>query len=308
MPESQLTDTVLMVRPVRFQTNPQTADSNAFQGQSDLPPGEQQDEALVEFEGLVAALRADGINVIVVDDTAQPHTPDSVFPNNWISFHADGRVVLYPMEAENRRSERRLDVLDVLNYPASEIVDLSPHESEGHFLEGTGSLVLDRAHRVAYACLSSRTHLDPLGDFAQRMGYEIVAFDAVDRDGLPVYHTNVVMSVGEELAVVCDAAIPRDDQRAAVLGRLEATGHEVLLIDYDQLEAFAGNMLELRTSHGERTVAMSRRAHASLRDAQQERLAQNGRTIVVDIDTIEDSAGGSVRCMLAEIHWPAATG
>jgi hypothetical protein len=297
-----------MVRPVRFQTNPQTADSNAFQGQSDLPPGEQQDEALVEFEGLVAALRADGIKVIVVDDTAQPHTPDSVFPNNWISFHSDGRVVLYPMEAENRRNERRLDVLEVLNYPASEIVDLSPHESEGHFLEGTGSLVLDRAHRVAYACLSSRTHLDPLGDFAQRMDYEIVAFDAVDRDGVPVYHTNVVMSVGEQLAVVCGAAIPRDDQRAAVLGRLEATGHEVLLIDYDQLEAFAGNMLELRNSRGERAVAMSRRAHESLGDAQRERLAQNGRIIVADIDTIEDSAGGSVRCMLAEIHWPAAAG
>lgn len=307
MPESQLTDTVLMVRPVRFQTNPQTADSNAFQGQSDLPPGEQQDEALVEFERLVAELRANRINVVVVDDTAQPHTPDSVFPNNWISFHADGRVVLYPMEAENRRRERRLDVLEVLHYPASEIVDLSPHESSGHFLEGTGSLVLDRTHRVAYACLSSRTHLDPLGDFAQRMGYEIVAFDAVDRDGVPVYHTNVVMSVGEDLAVVCDAAIPRDDQRAAVLGRLDATGHEVLAIDYDQLEAFAGNMLELRTVEGERAIALSRRAHASLRDAQRQRLAQNGRVIVADIDTIEDSAGGSVRCMLAEVHWPTAT-
>jgi hypothetical protein len=307
VPESQLTDTVLMVRPVRFQTNPQTADSNAFQGQSDLPPVEQQDEALVEFEGLVAALRANGIKVVVVEDTAEPHTPDSVFPNNWISFHADGRVVLYPMEAENRRRERRLDVLDALNYPASEIVDLSSHEQSGHFLEGTGSLVLDRVNRVAYACLSSRTHLDPLGDFAQRMGYEVVAFDAVDRDGVPVYHTNVLMSVGEKLAVVCDVAIPRDEQRAAVLGRLEASGHEVLTIDQTQLEAFAGNMLELRTADGERAIAVSRRALASLEDAQRQRLKQNGRIIVADIDTIEDSAGGSVRCMLAEVHWPPAT-
>jgi hypothetical protein len=295
-----------MVRPVRFQTNPQTADSNAFQGQSDLSHDRQQDEALVEFEGLVRTLRASGIKVVVVDDTAEPHTPDAVFPNNWISFHADGRVVLYPMEAENRRSERRLDVLELLEYPASEIVDLTPHEDAGHFLEGTGSLVLDRVNRVAYACLSSRTHLDPLGDFAQRMDYDVVAFDAVDRDGLPIYHTNVVMSVGEQLAVICDAAIHRDEQRAAVLGRLEASGHEVLSIDYGQLEAFAGNMLELRTADGGRAIAMSRRAHASLGDAQRKRLAQNSRIIVAPIDTIEDAAGGSVRCMLAEVHWPAA--
>ena len=306
MPESQLTDTVLMVRPVRFQTNPQTADSNAFQGQSDLPRDRQQEEALVEFEGLVRALRSNDIKVVVLDDTAEPHTPDAVFPNNWISFHADGRVVLYPMEAENRRNERRLDVLEHLGYPVSEIVDLSPHEDAGHFLEGTGSLVLDRVNRVAYACLSSRTHLDPLGDFAQRMDYDVVAFDAVDRDGTPIYHTNVVMSVGEELAVICDAAIPREEQRAAVLGRLEASGHEVLSIGYDQLEAFAGNMLELRTADGERAIAMSQRAHASLGDAQRKRLSQNGRIIVASIDTIEDAAGGSVRCMLAEVHRPAA--
>jgi len=306
MPESQITDTVLMVRPVRFQTNPQTADSNAFQGQSGLPAGAQQDRALVEFDSLVAALRENGIVVVVVDDTAEPHTPDSVFPNNWISFHADGRVVLYPMQAQNRRNERRLDVLELLDYRAREIVDLSPHERSGHFLEGTGSLVLDRAHRVAYACLSSRTHLDPLGDFAQRMGYEVVAFDAVDRDGVPVYHTNVLMSIGEKLAIVCAEAIQRDDQRSAVLRRLEESGHDLIRLDLDQLGSFAGNMLELRVPGGERALAMSRRAWGSLTGAQRSRIQQNGRLIVADIDTIEDSAGGSVRCMLAEVHRPAA--
>ena len=304
MPESQLTDTVMMVRPVRFQTNPQTAESNAFQGQTNLPPSDQQDNALVEFEGLVDALRDNGIHVVVVDDSPVPHTPDSVFPNNWISFHADGRVVLYPMEAENRRSERRLDVLDMLGYPAREVIDLSRHELDGHFLEGTGSLVLDRVNRVAYACLSSRTQHDPMGDFAQRMDYDVVAFEAVDRDGIPIYHTNVLMSVGEELAVICDEAIPREDQRAAVLRRLKETGHDVMSLAFDQLEAFAGNMLELRTRDGERVIAMSRQAHDALNKKQRERLEQNGRLIVASIDTIEASAGGSVRCMLAEVHYP----
>ena len=285
--ESQLTNTVLMVRPVRFQTNPQTAESNTFQGQTDLPAHEQQDQALDEFENLVEALRDSGINVVVVDDME------------------DGHKFVNIAEAENRRTERRHDVFDVLAYPVRELVDLTRHEREGHFLEGTGSLVLDRVNRVAYACLSSRTHLDPLGDFAQRMDYEVVAFDAVDRDGVPVYHTNVVMNVGEELAVICDEAIPREEQRSAVLRRLEETGHEVMLLTYDQLEAFAGNMLELRTAGGERALAMSQRAYASLTDAQRRRLEENGKLIVAGIDAIEDSAGGSVRCMLAEVHWPA---
>jgi hypothetical protein len=238
----------------------------------------------------------------VVDDTAEPHAPDAIFPNNWISFHGDGRVVLYPMEAENRRSERRTDVFEQLDYQVRELVDLSHHEANGHFLEGTGSMVLDRVNRIAYACLSSRTHLEPLADFAQRMDYDVVAFEAVDRHGIPIYHTNVLMNVGEELAVICDEAIPREDQRAAVLQRLEETGHDVLSLNYDQLEAFAGNMLELRTGDGARAVALSRRAHESLSDAQRLRLEQNGKLIVASIDTIEASAGGSVRCMLAEVH------
>jgi len=308
--ESQLTDTVLMVRPVRFESNPLTAESNRFQGRSAMSTDEQQAQALREFDGLAAALRDAGITVLVIDDTPEPHTPDSVFPNNWVSFHADGRVVLYPMEAENRRTERRLDIVEAIDtrfgYQVNAVLDLSQHEQAGHFLEGTGSMVLDRVNRIAYACLSSRTQLDPLGDFAQRMDYEVVAFDAVDRDGAPIYHTNVLMSVGEQLAVICDEAIPRKEQRAAVLQRLRDTGHEVLSLSYDQLDAFAGNMLELRSSDGTRVVAMSQQAYESLNARQLQRLQENGRVVTAPISTIEASAGGSVRCMLAEIHLPRA--
>ncbi|HSN71250.1 MAG TPA: arginine deiminase-related protein [Steroidobacteraceae bacterium] len=306
--ESQLASSVLMIRPARFQSNPQTAESNAFQTEPDASPAEQQRSALTEFEGVVAALRGAGIDVLVFDDTREPHTPDSVFPNNWVSFHADGTVVLYPMEAENRRCERRSDVIDRLDaefgFQVREIVDLSHHEAEDRFLEGTGSMVLDRVNRVAYACLSSRTHLDVLGDFAQRMDYDVVAFEALDRGGVPIYHTNVLMAVGEKLAVICEAAIARDDQRAAVVERLASTGHDIVSLDFDQLESFAGNMLELRAADGVPVMAMSQRAWDSLRADQRAKIEANGRVVTAAIDDIEDSAGGSVRCMLAEIHLP----
>jgi len=285
-----------------------TAESNRFQGKSQVSPDAQNAAAQVEFDGLVTLLRNASIDVVVIDDTLDPHTPDSVFPNNWVSFHADGRVVLYPMEARNRRTERRMDIIEQidtdLGYQVSEVVDLSGHEQAGHFLEGTGSMVLDRANRVAYACLSSRTQLDPLGAFAQRMDYDVVAFDAVDREGIPIYHTNVLMNIGEEIAVVCEKAIPKDEQRAAVVQRLRETGHEVISLSFDQLDAFAGNMLEMRSKDGARIVALSERAYDSLASDQIERLQKNGSVVTASIDTIEDSAGGSVRCMLAEIHLP----
>ena len=306
--EPQLASTVMMIRPVRFESNPLTAVSNRFQGRSDASADEQQAQALEEFEGLVTVLRDAGIDVIDIDDTREPHTPDAIFPNNWISMHADGRVVLYSMEAENRRTERRMDIVDRLDKEAgrvvTEVVDLSGHEADGHFLEGTGSMVLDRCNRIAYACISSRTHLDPLGDFAQRMGYEVVAFEAVDSNGVPIYHTNVLMNVGEALAVICDEAIPRADQRKAVLARLGETGHEVVSLSYAQLDAFAGNMLELRSDRGERVLAMSRQALDSLDEEQRAVLEANGRIVSAPIDNIESSAGGSVRCMLAEVHLP----
>jgi hypothetical protein len=308
--ESQLASSVLMIRPVRFQSNPMTAESNRFQGKSAAAPEEQNKAAQSEFDALATVLRDAGINVVVIEDTPEPHTPDSVFPNNWVSFHSDGRVVLYPMEAENRRTERRLDIIEQLvsesGYSVSEIVDLSGHEQTGHFLEGTGSMVLDRANRVAYACLSSRTQLDPLGDFAQRLDYDVITFEAVDRNGTPVYHTNVLMNIGEQVAVICAEAIPRDEQRAAVLQRLQDGGHEVISLSYDQLDAFAGNMLELRSRNGERVTAMSQQAYDSLDNDQVARLRSNGRIVTAAINNIEASAGGSVRCMLAEIHLPLA--
>ncbi len=306
--ESQLASTVLMIRPARFESNPLTAASNRFQAQSSSSPEQQQAAALHEFDGLVAVLREAGIEVIVVEDTQEPHTPDAIFPNNWITTHADGRVVLYPMEAENRRTERRHDIVEDLatrfGRQVTEVIDLSGHEDDGHFLEGTGSMVLDRANRIAYACVSTRTHLDPLGDFAQRLDYDVVAFDAVDSGGIPIYHTNVLMSIGERLAVICGEAIPRDDQREAVLARLRETGHEIVLLTYAQLDAFAGNMLELQNANGERVLAMSQQAYDSLDEEQRTVLAANGRIVSASIDTIESSAGGSVRCMLAEVHLP----
>ena len=295
-----------MIRPARFESNPHTAESNKFQGRNLSSPAQQQADAEKEFDGLRSALEENGIQVINIDDTDEPHTPDSIFPNNWVSFHADGTVVLYPMEAPNRRTERRTDIIETLSgefgFQVREILDLSAHENDGQYLEGTGSLVLDRVHRIAYACLSSRTHLDALGDFAQRMDYKVVAFDAVDRDGAAIYHTNVLMNVGEELAVICDEAIPRQEQREAVLKSLRDTGHDVISLSFDQMEAFAGNMLELRSRSGERVIAMSDQARRSLDQSQLDRIEANGKIVSAPIDNIESSAGGSVRCMLAEVH------
>ncbi len=308
--ESQLASSVLMIRPIRFESNPMTAESNRFQGKSNANPETLNAIAQGEFDALAAALREAGVNVVIVDDTVEPHTPDSVFPNNWVSFHGDGRVVLYPMEAENRRTERRSDIVERLHsehgFAVKEIIDLSGHEQAGHYLEGTGSMVLDRKNHVAYACLSSRTQLDPLGDFAQRMDYDVLTFDAVDSDGVPIYHTNVLMNVGEEVAVICAEAIERDEQREAVLQRLSDSGRDIILLSYDQLNAFAGNMLELRSKDGNRLIAMSQQACDALDKTQIERLRANGRIVTSDIGNIEAAAGGSVRCMLAEIHLPTA--
>lgn len=299
-----------MIRPARFESNPETAESNRFQGRSGASPGEQHAAALEEFEELAVALEGCGIKVLRFDDTPEPQTPDAIFPNNWVSFHGDGTVVLYPMEAPSRRRERRQDIIESLvadhGYVVRQVVDLSHHEQAGHFLEGTGSMVLDRANRIAYACLSTRTHLDPLGEFAQRMDYDIVAFDATDKAGTPIYHTNVLMNIGENIAIVCEEAISKADQRTAVLDQLAQTGHEVVSISYEQLESFAGNMLELRSESCGRVVAMSGTARQSLTDSQREIIEKNATIVSAPIDNIERSAGGSVRCMLAEVHLPSA--
>jgi len=308
MAEAQLASAVLMIRPVRFQSNPLTAESNHFQGRNPLAPMEQQEAAAVEFEQLAIALRKAGISVIDIDDTFEPNTPDAIFPNNWVSFHSDGTVVLYPMEASNRRTERRQDIIETLadkhGFQVSRIVDLSHHENSGQFLEGTGSMVLDRVNHVAYACMSSRTYLGPLGDFAQQMDYEVMAFNAVDRNGSAIYHTNVLMNLGEVLAVICGEAIRDEMQRSAVLKRLEETGHKILTLSLEQMNSFAGNMLELRSGTGERVIAMSQQAMDALTPAQIGTITRHAHIVSVPINNIESSAGGSVRCMLAEIHLP----
>ncbi|MEX2258933.1 MAG: arginine deiminase-related protein [Woeseia sp.] len=306
--ESQLASAVLMIRPARFHSNPLTAASNRFQGRTDLSEEEQQQAALDEFTGLRAALEDAGVEVIAVDDTDDPPTPDSIFPNNWVTFHADGTAVLYPMEAVNRRTERRPGIIDRLasehGFRVTRVIDLSGHEQQGHYLEGTGSLVLDRVNHIAYACLSSRTHLDPLGDFAQQLDYDVVTFDAVDRHGAAIYHTNVLMSVGEQVAIICADALPRPEQKQAVLESLASTGHTIVELGMNQLEAFAGNMLELRSSGGERVLVMSAQARQSLDQEQLAVIESSVRIVSAPIDRIEASAGGSVRCMLAEIHLP----
>jgi hypothetical protein len=301
--QAQSTGTVLMVRPAHFAFNPETAPSNAFQ----VAAGADASLALQEFDGLVRLLGRSGLQVIVAEDSPVPVKPDAIFPNNWVSFHRDGTVVLYPMLAPNRRLERRDDLIEQVvrdgGFRVTRAVDLSYREKEGKFLEGTGSLVLDRTHSVAYASLSARTDLDVLGEFAQLLDYDLMTFDAVGAKAQPVYHTNVLMAVGTRFAVLCSDAIVTPAHRAAVLERLRATDHEVIEISQDQMLAFAGNMLELHGSAGT-VIALSQGAWRSLEAAQRRRLESFGNVIAAEIPVIERLGGGGVRCMLAEIHLP----
>ncbi len=306
--QPQSTSHILMVRPVNFGFNPQTADSNAFQ---DVKLAAQtkdvaQEDALKEFENMVAQLQAAGINLTVVADTPLPYTPDSVFPNNWISFHQSGKVVLYPMQAENRRLERRMDIVDQLKtqYQVEEIIDLTHFENDGQFLEGTGSMVLDRRYKIAYACLSPRTNAAVLTAFSEAMGYEIVSFNAVDANNKAVYHTNVVMCVGDNFATICLAAINDPDQRLLVRNKLVETGKQIIEISQDQMANFAGNMLLVNNMRGEKTLVMSTRAFESLTAKQRDELDDYATLMHFDLSMIEGNGGGSARCMMAEIHLP----
>ncbi len=292
-----------MVRPACFGFNPQTAESNVFQHAVVHPHA----VALAEFDAVAAALRAAGIEVLIADDTAAPLKPDAIFPNNWVSFHHDGTVALYPMLAANRRAERREDVLQYVartgGFRVSRIVDFTHHERQGKYLEGTGSLVLDRVHRVAYACSSPRTDLTVLGDFAQQLEYDVVSFDALDGSGRPIYHTNVLMAVGSGFAVICEECLPNAVHRTAVLARLRATGHEIVAISRTQMHQFAGNVLELAAPGGP-VVVLSHTALNSLDRAQLTRLEAHAALLPVALPHIETIGGGGVRCMLAEIHLP----
>jgi hypothetical protein len=308
-PEPQAARAVMMIRPAAFAANPQTAASNAFQARGPASAdGHVQTSALSEFEALAQALSGAGVEVCVFDDTPLPARPDAVFADNWVSFHADGTVVLYPLLAANRRSERRPELLQRLTedgpWRIVRVVDLAGHEAAGAYLEGNGSLALDRSNRIAYACQSARTHPTALAEFARRLGYETVTFSATDPAGLAIYHTNVMMCVGSDFAVICAESIRDPRQCASVQRRLRDTGHEIIDISLAQVATFAGNMLALESRAGEPLIAMSAAAWSSLEARQCARLERHGRIVVSPIPTIERYGGGSVRCMLADIHLP----
>ena len=302
--KSQSANAVLMVRPAAFASNPEPLASNAFQCAA-AATEEIAARARVEFDTAADALKAAGVHVYVFEGRAEGDCPDEVFPNNWVSFHEDGTVVLYPMLAANRRRERRAGIIASLErehgYTVARTIDLTAHEAHERFLEGTGSLVLDRIGHVAYACRSPRTHERVLSEFAERLGYTPVTFSALDHTGKPVYHTNVVMTVGTSFAVVCLAAIAEPAGREAVTQWLEDSGRDIVEIEIEQMQDFAANLIELKGRAGH-VIALSACALSCLDDAQIRRLERYGALVSVPIPTIETFGGGSLRCMLAEIH------
>jgi hypothetical protein len=304
----QSADAVLMVRPASFGWNAQTAASNRFQPAAPVAASGAGERAVAEFDALAAALENAGVAVHAFDDRAEPACPDAVFPNNWFSLHADGTVVLYPMLAPNRRHERRLELVAELErragYRVDRLLDLTHHELQGRYLEGTGSVVFDHPGRVAYACRSPRTDARVLDELCAELGYEPVIFAATDGEGVPVYHTNVVLSIGTQFAVVCAESVPMA-QRGALLERLASGGRRVVTIDRRQMGGYAGNVLELRTANGARVLAASQCAVSSWSDDARATLAECvERVVAVPVPTIETLGGGSVRCMLAEVFLP----
>jgi hypothetical protein len=309
---SQCASAILMVRPKHFGFNSQTAGTNRFQQPGTLDRGvasEVAQRALREFDAFAAALAAEGVGVCVVADSDSPPKPDAVFPNNWVSFHADGTVVLYPMHAENRRAERRTEVVDAVvretGFKVRRLLDLTHYEKAGRYLEGTGSMVLDHVSRVAYACRSPRTDQAVAQEWAREMGYELELFTATDESGTPIYHTNVLMHVGTRIAVVALDAIAAAD-RGRIGERLGASSREVLAIDHAEMRAFAGNMLEVGSWDeylGDFTIlVMSETARHALATPKYKSLyASVDAVLAAPIETIERHGGGSVRCMLAEI-------
>jgi len=291
-----------MIRPVDFKFNTQTAVNNKFQEAS--ADNGVQEQALKEFDDFVSLLRVNGVEVTVIDDTLEPETPDSIFPNNWISFHEGGRVILYPMFSENRRLERRDDIVMKIReeYNVTILNDLSVYEAEGVYLEGTGSMVLDRQHKIAYACLSVRTDKKVLEDFCEKSGYTAFTFAATDSSGFPIYHTNVMMCIGDRFAVVCLESVKDAQERGNLLTSLTGSGKEVVEITLDQMNHFAGNMLQVKNNTEELLLVMSEQAYQSLKPEQIATLSKYNRLIAAPLYTIEKNGGGSARCMLAEIH------
>ncbi|MCE7064158.1 citrulline utilization hydrolase CtlX [Dyadobacter sp. CY326] len=306
--QPQATSRIMMIRPVQFGFNNETAESNEFQ--QDLFAHNNSETtrqiAREEFDLMIDQLAKAGIELHIFDDNDELLRPDAVFANNWVSFHQSGKVVLYPLMAENRRTERRPDIIERLSeqFKIEEIIDLTYFEKEGKFLEGTGSMVFDRRYKIAYACLSPRTHPEVLDAFADALGYEIIAFSASDENGKPVYHTNVIMCVGDIFAVICLEAIKDPDERQMVRAALEETKKYIIEITLDQVRHFAGNMLFVRNTKAEKFLIMSTQAYESLTDHQHQILSDYARILHTDLNIIEGNGGGSARCMMTEIHLP----
>ena len=308
----QTTNSILMIRPVAFRMNEQTTVNNHYQKVLDgLSPETVNEKAQIEFDTFVNKLRIVGIDVTVVDDTIEPSTPDSIFPNNWISFHENGDVVLYPMFAENRRLERREDIMDILEAKgfiiSDEIMDYSSAEDDGFFLEGTGSIVLDRENGKAYCALSPRADEELFIEFCEDFDMNPIIFEAfqnVNGERKLIYHTNVMMCIGDSFAVICADCIDDKKERKMVLDSLKADGKEIILISEDQMNSFAGNMLELVGADERRYLIMSAAAHKSLTKKQIAQLEEHITILSSSLDTIEACGGGSARCMMAEVFLP----
>lgn len=293
-----------MIQPVNFGYNAETAVNNAFQLQSSETNVQQK--ALKEFNDFVTVLQNNGVDVTVVRDTNLPHTPDSIFPNNWVSFHHDGTLLLYPMYAVNRRAERKEHVLEKImeKFLVAKKIDLSSYEARNIFLEGTGSMVLDRDNRIAYACLSPRTDETVLADFCRQMNYKPVVFDATDGNGQAIYHTNVLMCVADKYVVICLESIADLEQRQFVWETITKSDKKVIAITLHQMNHFAGNMLQVENNKAEKLLVMSTQAYDSLTTEQAEILKSYNRIIHSPLTTIERNGGGSARCMMAEVHLP----
>lgn len=301
MKRLQTTDTVLMVRPAKFGFNEETAANNHFQKKNeevDVPAA-----ALKEFDAYVHLLRSNGVRVIVVQDTPEPYTPDSIFPNNWFSTHCTGELVFYPMLAENRQLERKHDALNILNLMpgVKKTINLTDWESKGKFLEGTGSMILDRVHRVLFACRSPRTDEEVLAEFCRELSYEYILFDSIDSQGRPIYHTNVMMCIAPKYVVICMESIPDHVDRRILRACFRSSGREIVEITAGQVDHFAGNMLAVHNEDGDSLLLMSRAAYNSLRADQVETLEKYSKILAPQLDTIEQNGGGSARCMIAEL-------
>ncbi|EJL76110.1 citrulline utilization hydrolase CtlX [Chryseobacterium populi] len=304
----QTTDTVLMIEPIAFGYNAETAKNNYFQVEQ--KNSDVQSKALEEFNNFVGKLRSKGINVITVKDTLDPHTPDSIFPNNWVSFHKDGKVVLYPMFASNRRVERRDDIIETIKnqgFEVAEIDDWSFSEIQGHFLEGTGSMIFDHDHKIAYGSVSLRLDEQLFRDFCSKYGFEPVvfhSFQTVGSERLPIYHTNVMMCVADKFVVICLDCIDDELERSKVIETIKSSGKEIIEISEEQMQQFAGNMLQVRNKEGEKFLIMSETAYQSLTREQISNIEKYCGIIYSDLNTIEVNGGGSARCMLAEVFLP----